>query len=673
MSFRSILIGILGAVAMGAGGQYVNKYIPGARGLIRGHLPVSVFGMMIFFVLFINPLIARIRASWRFRPAEIALIMALILVACGITDAGLMRQIPKAPIQPVLMNRTHPGWQRANLIEETPSALLVNEGQFDDRIIEDYVTAMGEPGRPIHIREVHWQAWWRPLAIWGGIFLLFAIGVISLSVVVHRQWAERERIRYPLAELTQSLLAQDDQGRTAIFGSRLFWLGVLVPLFIRVVNGIYMWTDGKSVEIPMTLDFSALGEGFPEFMSTPGAGSLTALTFYPACIGFTYLLASDIGFSLGIANFLNVLALYLLLMFGVNTSGGVIEGGIVQAHSFGSFLAMAVMLIYVGRRYYWQTAKEAVTFVPQKETNAAGVWALRSLVLTMAGVTAILWAVGLDLPIAILAVLGTLLLFFIMARINAETGVFFLAPAWQMPVIVTGLFGLGVLGPRVIIVLGLMMFIMSIDPFECMMPFVVNGLKIATGTLLKPGRVGLIMAGTVALTLAITIPTALWADHNHAANLRRGWSSDRIYNVAEKSASQLDALGTTETVREYGALDRIRNMRPDSRFMIPMLSGFLLLIGCSVLRLRFTWWPLHPVILLLFGAMLFGRFSFSFLLGWAIKSAVSKFGGAAKYTETKPLMIGVIAGDLLGGFLFMIIAWIYFALTGTAGKEMMLW
>ncbi len=673
MTFRAILLGILGAVAMGAGGQYVNKYIPGARGLIRGHLPVSMFGLMIFFSLLVNPLLGKIRASWRFRPAEIALVMALVLVACGIADAGLMRQIPKALIHPVLMNRTNPGWQRAGLLEETPSGLLVNDGQFDDRIIEDYVTPMGEPGKPIPFRAVPWHAWHRPLTIWGGIFLLVAIGTVSLGVLVHRQWADRERIRYPLADLTHSLLAQDEQGRTAILRSRLFRLGLAVPLFIRIVNGIYLWTDNKTVEIPMTLDFSALAEGFPEFMSTPGAGSLMNLTFYPACIGFTYLLASDIGFSLGIATFLNVLVLYLLLLFGVNTSGGVIEGGVIEAHSFGSFLAMALMLLYVGRRYYWQTAKQAVTFRPQQETDAAGVWALRTLLLAVGGTVAILCAIGLDWPIALMAVLGTLLLFFIMARINAECGVFFLAPAWQMPVAIVGLFGLTTLGPRTIIVLGLLMFILSIDPFECMMPFVVNGLKIASGSLLKPGRVGLLMAVAIGLTLAVTIPTALWADYNHAANMRRGWGSEAIFNVAEKSASQLEALGERETVRQYGTWDRLRAMRPDSRFLIPMASGFLLLIGCSLLRLRFTWWPLHPVILLLFGAMLFGRFSFSFLLGWAIKMVVSKFGGAAKYTETKPLMIGVIAGDLLGGFLFMIVAWIYFAVTGTAGKEMMLW
>jgi hypothetical protein len=70
VTFRSILLGLLGAVAMGAGGQYINKYVPGVKNLLRGHLPVSVFGSLILFVMLVNPLLGRIRRSWRFQPGR---------------------------------------------------------------------------------------------------------------------------------------------------------------------------------------------------------------------------------------------------------------------------------------------------------------------------------------------------------------------------------------------------------------------------------------------------------------------------------------------------------------------------------------------------------------------------------------------------------------------------
>ena len=34
---------------------------------------------------------------------------------------------------------------------------------------------------------------------------------------MHRQWANKERLRYPLAELATSLFSEDKKGRTAIF------------------------------------------------------------------------------------------------------------------------------------------------------------------------------------------------------------------------------------------------------------------------------------------------------------------------------------------------------------------------------------------------------------------------------------------------------------------------
>ena len=81
MTIRAIVIGILSAVFVAAYGQYASKYVPGTWGLVRGHLPVSVFGFLIFFTIAINPLLGKIRKSWRLRAGEVALILGLVLAA----------------------------------------------------------------------------------------------------------------------------------------------------------------------------------------------------------------------------------------------------------------------------------------------------------------------------------------------------------------------------------------------------------------------------------------------------------------------------------------------------------------------------------------------------------------------------------------------------------------
>lgn len=672
MTWRAFIAGLMGAVLIGAGGRFCSHHVPGMHGIVTGHLPVTVFGFLIFFIVAINPLLGRIRSTWRMKPAEIALALAMILAGCSIPTAGLMRYFPRTLIHPIVNNRTEPGWQKAHLLEMTPPALLANGGKYSEEVVDNYLTPMGEPGHPIPITAVPWYAWWRPLAVWGGIILCILMGVIGLSVLVHRQWARQERLRYPLAELATSLLRQDEHGRTILFQSRQFWYAAAIVFGIRLLNGFHVWFP-NSFYLPLRFDFSALKTKFPEFMATPGASSLTSPTIYPVCVGITFLLASDIGFSLGIANLLSVLVLYGMLVAGADTSGSQMTGGIENWLSFGSFAAMALMLIYSGRRYYWQTLKGAVTFRPQQEADASGVWAFRTFIVCMTGATAILAAVGLDWPVALMAVGLTMLIYLVCARLVAECGTFFFAPAWMMPGVVVGLFGLSTLGPKIVIILGLLFYVLTFDPFESLMPFAINGLKIASDSGLQVGRVGILLAIGIVLAIAVAVPTALWSDYNLTPDLRHGGDSKEIYVAAQQAATELDFSGRSAEVSHFSAWQRLRNAHPDSKFLVAAGVGFALLIGCSVMRLRHTWWPLHPVAILGFGSWTMGMFGFSFFLGWLLKAAVTRFGGAASFMKLKPVVIGAIIGDLAGGFILIIAGWLYYAIVGTAGTSAMLW
>ncbi|MGQ9662759.1 MAG: DUF6785 family protein [Kiritimatiellia bacterium] len=663
MTTRSFIVGLVGALLMGALGQYVNKYVPGIKGLVRGHLPVSVFGLFILFVLLVNPLLARIRSTWRFRAGEIAVVLAMILMACGITDAGLMRHFPRILIHPIQQNRTFPGWQRMQLLEKTPPILLANRGRYSEEVVDNYVSAMGNPGQPISIRRVPWHAWWKPLLFWSSLIYLLLAGVISLSVVIHRQWAERERIRYPVAQLASTLLMQDSSGRPLILRERLFWLGLLAVLFVRITTGLHLWLPG-SIEIPLELDFSALSNRLPKFMNTPGASSLATVKLIPACIGFSYLLASEIGLSVGIANVVSVSVLYLMLVLGADLSGGAMTGNVADWASFGSFFAMGVMLLYFGRRYFWDTFKGALGLKQAGETQPESVQALRMFFLCALGCVLLLWWVGLDLPLAVLGLAVTLLLFVVITRVNAECGTFFFAPGWMLPGVAVGLYGASNLGPRMLIILGLLTYVFSIDPFECLMPYVNNGLKIASDTMLAPGRVGLALAAALLLVLAITIPTAVWADYNWPAEMERGWDSTPLYNAAERIANEINLSGRAALERSYTAWERLLHIRPDPRFLLAAGTGFALMVVFVVLRLRYTWWPLHPVLILAFGAGLLYKFCASFLLGWLIKVVIMRLAGVARYNRCRPLMMGLIVGDLSGSFLIMLVSWVYFLVTG---------
>jgi hypothetical protein len=81
--------------------------------------------------------------------------------------------------------------------------------------------------------------------------------------------------------------------------------------------------------------------------------------------------------------------------------------------------------------------------------------------------------------------------------------------------------------------------------------------------------------------------------------------------------------------------------------------GFLFCMFLSWLRLRFLWWPLHP----LGYAVGFSRRTidwmwFSIFLGWLIKAMVIRAGGLKAYRRLMPFFLGMIFGEFGMGVIF---------------------
>jgi hypothetical protein len=415
----------------------------------------------------------------------------------------------------------------------------------------------------------------------------------------------------------------------------------------------------------MTYSFSPLKELWPRMMEIRCATHLTSATMYPAAIGLTFLVASDIGFSLGVTNIISSVVLYMLMIWGMNISGDYMIGGYMQWQTYGSYLGFACILIYIGRRYYWQTLRQAVTFTHQTETEATSVRAIRIFFLAMAGLILTLIAVGLSWPMAIFAAFTTMLMYVVLARLNAEAATFFYSPTWMLPGIVVGLFGLDTMGPTALIIVGFFAFVLSGDQFEAVMPFVANGLKTASDTGVKVGRLGLLIGCSLLLATAAAVFTEIWSGYqNIGYNYPGPQYPTMVYNAAERAITKLNLTGDLQTVNSYTGIEHLANMRPETGFLLYAAIGFGAVIAISALRLRWTWWPFHPLVLITFGAWTMGRYGASFLIGWMLKALVLRLSGSAKYMELRPMMIGVVVGDLLAGFIIFIILWLYYIYTG---------
>lgn len=122
--------------------------------------------------------------------------------------------------------------------------------------------------------------------------------------------------------------------------------------------------------------------------------------------------------------------------------------------------------------------------------------------------------------------------------------------------------------------------------------------------------------------------------------------------------------GTLTESESYSPLERLLHINPSAQFKYAATAGFVLVLVLSSLRLRFTWWPIHPLLLMAWGTSSTASLGVSFLLGWVIKTLVTKLGGGAAYRHTRYLMIGVITADLFSGLTFQLIGFAYKSITG---------
>jgi hypothetical protein len=264
--------------------------------------------------------------------------------------------------------------------------------------------------------------------------------------------------------------------------------------------------------------------------------------------------------------------------------------------------------------------------------------------------------------LSIIVILLVTLMLLVIGRINAETGLFFIQPAWPVIGVIVGAFGMEALGAKAMIIMGLTVTVLAADPRESIMPYVLNGLKLNERRGVSPGKSAPIMAYALAVALAVGIPAVLWAQYHYGVSTLHesetgNWGTRKVPSFTFISASQeIDKLKSAELLEEAGdetGLARILEMDPDSNFLTAAGIGLLLVLLVHYARLRWNWWPIHPVLFMVWAANPLAHFAPSFFLGWIVRTLIVNLGGGKAYQRVKPLMYGLIAGDLLGGLLFM--------------------
>lgn len=564
---------------------------------------------------------------------------------------------------------------RPGAVDLVPPIMLA-ERRLDDGALDGFVSGVGEGDNPISLTDdIPWRVWRRPLMFWSLVIFAMCMAGIGLSLIVHRQWSSHEHLPYPTIELTRMLLPESGHTCPNLFKSKLFWLG-MVPIFLIYMNNFaFVWWREYVIPVELRLRLGPFVKLVPVYYRS-GIGwwqMFNPLLIFTV-IGFAYFLPKDVSLSLGIAPFVFGYITGTLNSYGIALGPAMTSPTIHTFAYGGSYVAMFLVILYTGRRYYGSVLRRCFGISRGGDpVEPHAVWGARAMLLGIVGFVMATHLAGLQLPIGLLYIIALLIIMTVVCRLVSEAGVYYLHTNLFPCALLWGFFGEGTLGTHQLLVMGMLSCTLFVDPRECFMPYVVESLRLNDGSKSPLGR--LAMAGFVAVVIGlfVAIPSTLYFQYkNGAMNVGDGWtlySPPRMsINANLKLRKTLEAQGALPLVDERSFVESLSKARPVPEAMAAFAVTFSLVILFTICRQRLSWWPLHPVMFLTLATHQSTLMASSFIIGWLIKHLVTKFGGGYMYQKLKPVMAGVICGEFMAGIIAMIISVVYYYVTGEPPK-----
>jgi len=700
---RSLLLGVTGGLIVCAV-AYPNDYLVQSTLFVGNHLPVGVFFLLFFVVAALRPFFLRYFPRLAPTNRELAVALAITFAACSLPTSSLMRYFPTMLTVPYDLYFTRQHWQTTRALAYTPER-LTPEGWYIEGLRPELDERLSPEERIRRQRRaefvnkglrngivkgdrfvffwptgddrlaIPWRSWLPVLAWWGPVLLFFLLMILGVMAVVHPQWSRNELLPYPIAEVTASVI-RTEPGRLfpSVFYKRMFWIGFGITAFIHFVRWVYRWYPETMINIPLEWRLGYLiARKFPNFYYHGGdIRYLFNGNLYLSIVAFAFFVPTEVSFSLGITTLCVGLLTYVCWSSGASYTS--------YNHAstlFGAYAAMALIILYLGRRYYATVFRAALGLRTQDTVEAEAKRAGRIFLVGFVGLTVALTVIGLPLYMALAATLLLLVLFVVVARITAETGDPFIQAHWYPMEVISRLLGPAGTGPRTLSLLTLVSRILAQDVRECLSSFWINSLKICDKEDVPRARLSVRAFWLLIPCVLVAFMAAIWVNYNGRGS--DGWglnhpprmTYDAVAGLINSLKSepglleQVTRVDATEGVFSPAALlFRMRHAHIEHGTLPWMVFGFAAVMACSFFRIRYTWWFIHPVLFLAWGNYATNMFASSFFLGFVLKWAVVKYGGGRAYHGLKPLLIGVIMGELAMGGVVLAFNFGYFLALG---------
>jgi hypothetical protein len=576
---------------------------------------------ILFVLVLLNSLIARFFPRFIFRRGELLVVYAMLAIGSTLCSHDMYQVLVPMLAWPWRFATASNGWER-DFMHLLPRGVMVP----DTAATNGYFL-----GNSSLYTAAHLRAWLVPVLAWSGFTVTMLFVMLCLSTILRKQWTERERLTYPIAQLPLELTVGVDEGRLPpVFRDRLFAIGFALAGTVDIVNGLnlyYPW-------IPSILT-PGFGQSYLDlhqfFQAKPlSAMGWTPVSWYPFMIGLGVLLPLDFLFSAWFFYLFWKLEQIVVVAMAWDQDP---RFPYTNAQAFGAYMAFCVYSIWLSRRYLVQVGRRALGLPSTLDDSGEPVsyrWAVLGAVLGSVALIAFAVWLGMALWIAIAYFIIYFGLAVAITRMRAELGtpvhdLHFTGPDWTMA---------ETLGTR-------NLDAQTLTAFTSMwwfnrayrshpMPHQLEAFKLAdhSRSHARP------WFGVLVLASGVGALAGFWAMLH--LNYRYGAVAKSAGSFGGEAFNQLSGWLKNPTSPNWGARGAI-------------VAGFAIACFLQAMRVRFPWWPFHPLGFAVTSNWEINLVWMPLFIAWAVKLILLRYSGLAGFRRSIPFFIGLIMGQFVVG------------------------
>jgi hypothetical protein len=607
---RAILLGIL---MMPIHSYWISKIeaivYKGGGGSTSSLIWTSVYNMVVLLVIF--RLLERWWPRLSLSRADLLAIFAMCNIAACVAGHDM--------IQILVPLIAYPQWYAApeNEWDQILLPYLRDGVTVTDRLtLSNYFVGESSLYTIQHLRN-----WLMPFLCWSGfIFVLLMVG-LSLNVIVQKKWTEVDRLSYPVIQLPLQLSAPS----RSFLRNKLVWAGTATSGIILSINYLHRIFP----VVPYIRMSYELGQFFTE--SPWNAMGWTPFNIIFNYIGLGFFVPLDILFSCWFFLILIKAQVIFGRMIGFRSLPGFPYS---YEQSSGGYLALGIIAIWITRKHLRNVLKAIYGRYNGIDRSEASSYrmAVITVIIGMSVLVMFCSYLGMSAWVSVAFFVMYYLILIAVARMRAEIGtplhdLHFAGPS----TILLNMAGSRRLNHSTLVGMAQLWFIDRAYRSNTM-PHQIETFKISER--IRADYRGFVLALAVASFFAG--PMAIWAMLNHS------------YDIGIQNAAPVNLyFGYEPWARFQSWTSNLTTTNVPAVIFTFLGLAFTLIL--MVGRMRFLWWPFHPVGYAISGSWQMNWGWGSFFIVWLIKFIILKYSGIQGFRRATRYFLGLLMGDIFFG------------------------